>query len=231
MSKIRTLVIVAHMDDEAISCGGLLLNRRPGTCRVVTVFGRKYNYGEGYQHEAEQYKAFAQSIALLGHDSYRYLNFEEGEPQKTGYYAMLKEIENELAMFEPHEVVIPSPTDLNQDHRFLHEICKIALRPANLRRVRTILCWHGVDGGLPEFNYAVPLTPDNEMIKQAAIDCYELESRKSPHPRSPENMHALHRCVGSAMAVESAEPYTLLLQKELQCVFVSPGARDSLVPT
>lgn len=214
----RLLVFVAHKDDEALSCGGLIHSRvaEGHAVRVVTVFGRQYNYGEGDQYTEEQHAEFVQSIALLGVTDYSCHDLLEGEPHQHGYYSVLQVLESELAAFDPTEVVLPSRQDLNQDHRWLAECGAIALRPANLRNVRRILAAHGLDGGYPRgVNWFLPLSSTTLLCKLAAIACYRREARADPHPRGISGLDSWHRQAGTAVGVAFAEPYTLLLNKEL----------------
>lgn len=212
---MRTMVIVAHQDDETLSCGGLIQRRtREGhDVRVVVLYGRKYDYGDT-QHKDEQTVDFQTACVVLGVQTYRCYDMEEGEPGKTGYYATLKAIEHELQAYQPDEVLIPSPTDLNQDHRMLAHCCQIALRPANLGNVSRILTWHGLEGQVrPELNWYMGLSDLELAVKMKAVDAYVREGRTLPHARAPENVVAYHRIVGSRCGRVYAEGYTLVLEK------------------
>jgi LmbE family N-acetylglucosaminyl deacetylase len=124
----RTLVIAAHMDDEVLGAGGLIRKRVccEDAVRVLTCFSRKYP-GEPGGNEykiARQRDHFTGAQLALGYAECTHMLLEEGEPQKTGYYALLEEIEYAIQQFKPTEVVIPGRSDLNQDHRHLNEVCR-----------------------------------------------------------------------------------------------------------
>jgi LmbE family N-acetylglucosaminyl deacetylase len=217
---MKTLVIVAHPDDEALSCGGLIQNRvtRHDDVFVLCVFKRFYPTLSGEaqmaQDEIDQ-SAFHMSLETLGHENNAHLEgsmlgYPEGEPHSLSYYSLLLPIEKRIRAFRPDEVVIPSPDDLNQDHRFLHEICKIALRSGNMGGVFRILMWHAHDGGTPPgANWFETMTDDQLLLKQGAVERYPSEMRPLPHPRSPSNIEAHARVCGSMVAEEFAEPFTL----------------------
>jgi len=212
---MRTLIVSAHLDDESLSCGGLIQDRvaKGIPVDVVVLFGRKYNYGVGDQKIKEQGKHFEEACRWLGvTDSWCFL-FEEGEPTKVGYYKLLQAIEIQLAERNYTEAVVPSSLDLNQDHRWLADVCKIALRPSNLGKIERILSWQGIDGFSREANYYLPLCQDYLYRKIEAVACYKREWRESPHPRSLENLKAYHRLAGSRCGEEFAEPYNLIYQK------------------
>lgn len=215
----KTLFILAHLDDEALSCGGLIQKRLNEGVQVhiLILYSRKYNYGKGDQKQAEQWNHFISAITALGleEENTRYAGLEEGEPHRVGYYPTLSWIEETLSTVQPDEVIIPSEKDLNQDHRFLHDACRIALRPANLGAVKRVLAAHAHDGGLPEgANVFVELTHTELLIKQKAVNCYTTESRPYPHPRSLSMLEYHARMVGSKIGVTFAEPYTLITQRE-----------------
>lgn len=217
----KLLVIAPHMDDEAISCGGILqwnsLLAGKSNTRVLTVFGRTYTCNEDpatdQMMQDRQTQHYADALAILGASSAGSLYMREGEPQESGYYRLLKRIEKVLAEEDPDMVVIPSASDLNQDHRHLNHVCKIALRPANLRHVKVILEAHALDGQLERPNYFVRMSADMLKGKQEAIACYTDEVRVAPHPRCPHNVEAQARVVGSLCGNEFAEGYTVHLHK------------------
>lgn len=213
----KTLVIVAHEDDEALSTGGLIARRasRDGVeVSVLTVFGRSYNYGQGDQHREEQAQAFRRSCGFLGVSAFGSLGLEEGEPARASYYYVLNKIETLLSSFGPTEVVIHDDQDRNQDHQWLSNVCKIALRPWNIPQVKRVLMCQSPDGLPKETNYYVSMTPMEVELKRSAVESYARESRMGVHPRSPENLDAWHALCGSFCNAERAEPYRLYYQRE-----------------
>lgn len=230
---MKTLCILAHADDEVLSCGGLIRQRVDAGHRVhvMEFFGRTYNYGHGDQHWKEQQEDRRKAQQILGYQVLFDGCAREGEPHTHSYYHFLDMVESVLHSYEPDEVVVHAPVDLNQDHRWLAEICRIALRPANLGSVKRILQCFGVDGRLDSsVNFYLPLTESQMQVKLLAMACYQRESRVDPHPRSPENLRAYHRLVGSQCGELYAEPYALLLHKELSCESASQVERDSSAP-
>lgn len=216
---MKTLVIVPHLDDEALSCGALIHRRvaaQAGLVMVLAVYGRVYDYGR-INHDSEELSDFYEAKKVLGYQYHEALMLPEGEPAQVGYYKTLEAVEKALGWFHPDEVVVPSPLDLNQDHRFLSEVMRIALRPANLFDVRRVLEFRAFDSQLSEPNYFVPFQDETMAVKMAAIAKYRREARAGNHPRSPENIDAFHRVCGSKCGAKYAEAYTVRLERE-QCV-------------
>lgn len=214
---MKTLLILAHQDDEVISTGVLIQRRlERGAVRLLTLFGRKYNYGYGDQHEAGQLQDFHRACDRLSKPYFLERHaalLEEGEPGKVGYYAVLHVIENALADFRPTEVVTHSPHDLNQDHRHLSACVDIALRPANLGKVRRLLHCVGHEGSSQHrTDYYVRHGEKEMKVLLNALACYGMESRQSPHARSPEMLRAAHMLAGSRCDSEMAEAYEVRFQ-------------------
>jgi LmbE family N-acetylglucosaminyl deacetylase len=214
---MRTLVIAPHLDDEALSCGALIRTRvqQGGSVFVMTLMDRKYHGQRAipsvWRGEVE---AFEKAQQILGFGDSFHCQFPEGEPQETGYYKMLMKVEEMLGNYEPDEVIIPSDTDLNQDHRFINEICRIALRPANLSSVHHILMARSFDSAFREPTHYLAFDRATLECKLRAVAAYAREARTLPHPRSPENITAMHRVLGSKCGAEYAEGYDVLLRKE-----------------
>lgn len=214
----RTLVICPHMDDEALSCGGLILTRTADSdaqVRVIVLSGRVYDYARETEEQSysEEYADFVASMDVLGVKSFSAYNLPEGEPAKVGYYTPLEIIEKNLQTFQPTEVVIPSACDLNQDHRHYNHVCRIALRPANLGSVVRVLESYAFDSSEGVPNFFVPLSDSMLFLKLLAVSKYRREWREGTHSRSKENITAVHRVLGAKVGVALAEGYSLILQK------------------
>jgi len=220
----KSLVVVAHADDESLSCAGFILNRlarQEGEVHVLVVCTRVYTGDDAdYKKERQAAHLGAAIDTLRSHPlakgklDYMYTAMPEGEPYSEGYYKWLRIVETALTLHEYREVVIPAENHLNQDHRHLHDVCKIALRPGNLGNVRRILMWHPHDGGTPQgVNWFERMDFQAMETKKKAVACYHDEARKVPHPRAPANLLAHARMVGSMAGMEYGEPYTLYLSR------------------
>jgi LmbE family N-acetylglucosaminyl deacetylase len=216
---MKTFVIAPHLDDEAISCGGLIQARiaAGGTVYVLAIYGRKYDYGMEDQRAADaaETEDFLHSCAILGCTGC-YVLLPEGEPHQVGYYKVLFEIERALKGFDPDEVICPAHDDLNQDHRFLHHVVGIALRPVNLGSVSRVLEFFALDGSVRQPNYFVPLTSNQGHTKLDAIAAYRREARGGTSPRAPTNVMAQMQVWGAACGSPLAEAYRLRFAREIE---------------
>lgn len=216
MTAINCMAIVAHPDDECLSAGGYIQSRIASGAIVVVlcVFGRVYNYGEGEQYaEAQQY-AFRKACKVLGASASQCLDLPEGEPNKQSYYTVLKYLEIALNGIRPEEVVIHDNQDRNQDHRWLHEVCQIALRPWANPRLKLVLGMQSPDGMPKVTNYYVPVAESQHKTQMLALESYAQETRDGAHPRSPVNLDAWQRVHGSYCNEVRAEPFRLIYAKD-----------------
>lgn len=209
------MIIAPHMDDETISCAGLIQARRSAGREVIVVVlhTRAYDYGrkDGWRQELPDYQAAKEVLDFHMQSAGR--PAKEGEPGTTGYYSLLETVEFMLDKWKPTEVVIPAGDDLNQDHRHLNHVCGIALRPINLSRVRRVLEFFALDGIVRQPSYYVPMSQEMLDTKLRALECYKTESR-TEGPRSPVNLTAQARVWGSQCGEEFAEAYRLKYYKD-----------------
>lgn len=217
---MRSLVIVAHMDDEALSCGALIT--RSDEPHIIVVYGRKYPGKSEEEQKAlddEQKNQFCRAVNTLRGTrdvGYLWLDLEEGEPGKTGFYDVLVPVERYMAEEGPFdEIVFPSSHDMNQDHQHLNRLMQIVCRPANLGSVKRVLKSFAHDSNMSTPQYFVPMTEEVLDRKLRAVACYEVEARKAPHPRCPENIEALARLHGSKCGSVFAEGYEVHMIKEV----------------
>lgn len=214
----RTLIIVAHQDDEALSCGVFIPERvsRGRLVRVVTIFGRVYDYGKITEGDsfAEQYDFFLQSQSILGFHEHLCYNLPEGEPNRHSYYALLEIIEAELKSFQPTEVIIPSAHDLNQDHRLLNEVCRIALRPGEQSKgiVRIMECL-AFDSTKTHPNFFIQHDEVSMDKKLEAVAAYKTEIKGFRHPRNVAKIRAQHAVWGGLCYSNLAEAFNLIYHR------------------
>lgn len=211
---MRTLLIMPHMDDEAISCAGLIQDRveRGWNVHVLFLFNRLYDYGREVGTAELVDARTAKSI--LRYHWMEFSEHHEGEPGISKYYPILKDVEDYMRVFRPTEIVGPSPRDLNQDHHHLSHAVDIAMRPINQGLVARHLQFIGLDGITQQPNYFIPMDRDMLGLKQRAVAAYAREARSIPSPRAPENLEAQARVWGSMCAAEFAEGYECKMIKE-----------------
>ena len=209
----RVMIISPHMDDEVLGSGVLM--QHPFDINVINVFNRSYDWGDDTD-DTEDFKDWKEALTYLGVPSNDrlHIGLKEGEPHEQSHYHVLRNIEPRIIGLNPNIVVIPHHDDMNQDHRWLSHVCKIALRADIRNRVqslRMILMAHSPDGVQKEANWFVSADEGQMHGKVSAFARYRTEGRASPHPRSVENIYAQARVWGSMAGFNTpfAEAYTL----------------------
>jgi LmbE family N-acetylglucosaminyl deacetylase len=124
-------------------------------------------------------------------------------------------VEECAARIMPDQVYTHKGSDLNVDHRIVHQAVLTAFRPTPEQGVADI------------YSFEVPsstewaFSPSESFfrpqvyvdisavlhVKLQALACYETEVRAFPHPRSPEALTAIARRWGSVAGCEAAEAF------------------------
>jgi LmbE family N-acetylglucosaminyl deacetylase len=107
---------------------------------------------------------------------------------------------------------------LNTDHQICFNAVITACRPSGIDFIESIFSFEVPSStewsssvNLPSFrpNYFVNIDSEIES-KLGALNCYDFEMRKFPHPRSKENIKALSQIRGSEIGFEFAEAFMLI---------------------
>ena len=219
----RALFLVPHMDDEAISCGGAIrhhLRRGDAVC-VQPVYCRSHGLGDS--ETRAEYGSFLRSVAELVKPDLPAIETpvdpifaKASEPEHVGYAAVLQVVERALSEQRPNFVYGPTSSDLNQDHRKLSEIINIALRPWNapaggFRYAQ----FFGYPPDVGRANLFIEMSESDVRAKNAAMACYQRETRSTPHVRSPEKLRDFCSWCGALAGVPYAEPYALKMLREV----------------
>src|SRR5262249_22231818 len=124
-----------------------------------------------------------------------------------------KAIEDELGKFGPDTVLTHAEHDVNNDHRIVHRSVAMATRPGGLRHVPSVLCFEvqsstewNFDSAFAPNRFEV-LSAEHVALKWKALECYDSEIRKYPHPRSAEGVEVLARYRGMQAGTSYAEAF------------------------
>lgn len=132
---------------------------------------------------------------------------------------IIKVIEKEKKAFEPQVIFTHHGGDLNIDHQRTFEAVITACRPMEHETVKTIITFETPSGTewrassdprhfLP--NLFVEVSEKNIESKIKAMEFYEFERRKYPHPRSPEALKTVAQRAGLVVGVKHAERFVLI---------------------
>jgi len=213
-TKLSTLIIAPHADDEVLGCGGILYRYREST-DVVIVSERSY------PNKPDRDRQVKNSRKVL---NYRWLytwNLPD-ELLDNNIAAIAKSIEDLLNTNAYTDVYIPFWGDNNQDHRAVFDSCSIALRRFSNDTIKRVFCYEVPSSTEQALSYSrtpfkptafVSLSKNEVSIKIKAFNQYKSETRQSPHPRSTKKLKALMSVRGSECNSEYAEAFIPLYLK------------------
>lgn len=219
MSK-KVLVVAAHADDEALGCGGTIVNHVTDGDRVYTVFladGVTSRQGSVTGELKQRNKAADAALDILGVEESFMLGFPDNKLDSVPLLELVQALEDIVNQVEPDIIYTHHVGDLNIDHRIAHQATLTAIRPLPGSTIRQVYAYEvlsatewntpGINPFLP--NVFVDISSSIEK-KITALEAYELEMRPPPHSRSTINSKRIAELRGNAVGVEFAEAFMLI---------------------
>ena len=224
----KIMVVVAHPDDEVLGLGATfnkLINEHQVVAHVVIL-------GEGItsrsdKRDPEKWKSelnihkknINSAQKIIGYHSCSAYDFPDNRFDSVPLLDIIKEIEKEKELFNPEVIFTHHGGDLNIDHQKTFDAVITACRPMSSENVNTIITFETFSGTewksvsdprhfLP--NFFVSISNENLNSKINAMECYEFEKRKYPHPRSPEALTIQAKSRGVSVGLPFAEAFTII---------------------
>lgn len=222
MSK-SILVLAAHPDDDILGCGASMARfaSEGSTIHVAFladgVFSRSAPRHELEDELTYRRKAAVSALKVIGVNSVSFADFPDNMMDSVTLLEITKVIESLVLEHNPSIVFTHNATDVNIDHRRVHEATTVACRPQPGHPVKTIACYEvasSTEWQLPSFNggfhpnWYVDISPYLNL-KLKALAEYESELREWPHARSIRAVEHLARWRGASVGVEAAEGFVL----------------------
>jgi N-acetylglucosamine malate deacetylase 1 len=219
------LVIAAHPDDEVLGCGG--------TAARLVREGRDVHFaimGEGItsrhtQRDAADADQLVQlhrkahaAAGKVGVKNVVLHQLPDNRLDTVPLLEVVKLVEDVIDRIRPEVIYTHHSGDLNVDHGIIHRAVLTATRPIAGQPVREIYAFEVPSSTEWAFQRIEPHFRPNVFVditrtldaKVAAMECYESEARKFPHPRSPEALRAIATRWGSVVGCAAAEAFELV---------------------
>ena len=228
---MKVMVIAAHPDDEILGCGAT-------TARLVKE-GHEVTFailGEGItSRHADRAAADVNQLNILrqqAHAAAEKVGVErlvlnqlpDNRLDTVPLLEVVKIVEDLVGQSRPDVIYTHHGGDLNIDHGVVYRAVLTATRPMSGTLVKDIYTFEvasstdwGFHGIEPSFRPNVFVDVTNTIeAKIAAMECYESEARKFPHPRSPEALRAMAIRWGSVVGCGAAEAFELIRSVRMQ---------------
>ncbi len=226
--RSTVLVVAAHPDDEVLGAGGTIARHaEAGDMVYVLIVAEGATSRQQFRDRDEVAnelfslgKAAQAAGSILGVAAVDLLSLPDNRLDSLDRLDLIKQIEQKIALYQPHVVYTHHAGDVNIDHRRLHEAVVTACRPTPGHIVRRLLSFEVASstewqapGSAPPFhpNWFVDITAQWARKRQA-LEIYKHEMRQWPHARSIMALEHLARWRGAQVGVEAAEAFCLLRQ-------------------
>lgn len=217
------LVVAAHPDDEVLGLGGTIagLCGEPVDIAILGegVTSRYADPAEVNREDIETLHACAEKAGgLLGARSVRLLSLPDNRFDSLPLLDVIKIVEGLVEELAPHTIYTHHPGDLNIDHTVTHRAVLTATRPTAGCPVKDILAFEIPSSTEWAFQQLERPFAANVFVdigkgiekKIEAMEVYEGEARKFPHPRSPDALRASAQRWGTVVGCEHAEAFELV---------------------
>jgi LmbE family N-acetylglucosaminyl deacetylase len=224
----RIMLVVAHPDDEILGLGSTLnkLITDYGVIAHVIILGegitsRSDNRNPEYwKEELAIHNANIRSAQkAIGYQSVSCYSLPDNRFDTVALLDIIKIIEVEKERFSPEIIFTHHGGDVNIDHQRTFEAVITACRPMAQEHVNTIITFETPSGTewrastdpkhfIP--NLIIEISEKALKAKIDAMECYEFEKRKYPHPRSPDALKIRAQMWGIANGVNLAEAFVLV---------------------
>lgn len=221
--KINNVVVfAAHPDDEVLGVGGTipLIKRKGGKVTVIIVTdGSTVQYSDDPDAVKRKREQAVRANKTLGTDDLQFWDFPDMLLDTVPSVDLNSRIETLLEESRFDTVFVHSNTDINLDHRLIHEAVLVATRPYPGQNVKQIFSYcvsssteWGARSAKSLFhpNLFVDIESTIE-VKLQAMEEYIDELRTYPHPRSIEALRARARVHGNEVGYAYGEPFRLVL--------------------
>lgn len=213
--------MVAHPDDEILGSAGTIVRHIQNGDEVnVLILAEgitsRGNKEDNFSKELEQLQQTAiKANKLLGVSNIEFGNLPDNRMDSVDLLDIVKIVEKFINTYQPEVIYTHHSGDLNIDHRLTHQAVMTATRPMVNQCVKEIYTFEIPSSTEWSFDYSfkpnvfVDIT-DMIDFKLQALNCYESEMRKFPHPRSPEAIRVIAQRWGTVVGCEAAEAFYLI---------------------
>jgi LmbE family N-acetylglucosaminyl deacetylase len=214
--NVDVLAILAHSDDEALGCSGVIAKHvaEGDSVHLLFMTDGVASRIESKNNAEERLTAAQDAAQILGVSSFTSLNFPDNKMDSIPLLDVVKEIEDKITQLQPKVIYTHHIGDLNIDHQITHKAVITACRPQPGFCVKEIYAFEVLSStewqtpGVESFNpnIFVDIT-DYIDLKKQVLEVYSKEMHQQPHSRSVDNALRLNALRGNSVGVDYAEAF------------------------
>ena len=224
---MKILVIAAHPDDEVLGCGGTIGRlSHEGHDVYIAILGEgiasRFRKGDRWDRSLiAQLRERSREVAqFLGAKDVMIWDLPDNRFDTVPLLDIVQVIEETIDKVAPEVVYTQHGGDLNIDHGRVYRATLTATRPGAGRMVRTLYAYEVPSSTEWAFQQFQPSFRPNVFMdirgtlemKVKAMQMYDSELRRFPHPRSPKALESIAYRWGSLAGLEAAEAFELVRQ-------------------
>ena len=226
---MNILVVAAHPDDEVLGCGGTIARlATEGHSVSILILGE--GISARYDDPKEADPALLKTLhaqagkigTFLGAKSVSLAKLPDNRFDIVPLLEIIKVIETHVERVKPDIVYTQHGGDLNIDHERTFRAVLTATRPMMGSSVKKIYAYEvrsSTEWAFGQFSPAFHPTTFCDISatlerKITAMEMYEGEARKFPHPRSSESLRATAQYWGSVAGLPAAEAFQLVRENQ-----------------
>ncbi len=214
----KVLIISPHADDEILGCGGFISKYSKRNYQINVLVLTNANKGAPEIYSSEEIKMIRKeakiSNTFIGTKKLFFENLPALNLNNYPLYKITRVIDNFISKINPETILIPSASDIHEDHKIIFKAAKVSVRPNQKSNLKKILSyevlseteWNEEEKSFNP-NYFVNLKKSDVDNKIKAFLKYKSQVKKFPHPRSKEAILNLSRFRGSQAFMEYAEAF------------------------
>ena len=216
----KILVVASHPDDEVLGCGGTLIKYSNDGYEIKIIFMTNGVSSRSKIQKNEILKrknAAVKSSRILGANKPKFFNFKDNAMDSVSLLKIIKKIEKEVNNFKPSIIFTHYNSDLNIDHEITSRATLTACRPTKNNSVKSLFMFY-----VPSSTEWSHKKNKNNFVpnwfedisksykkKKIALNCYKMEMRKWPHPRSLKNIKNLQEVFAAEVGQKNTEAFLL----------------------
>ncbi|MEU0947487.1 PIG-L deacetylase family protein [Streptomyces canus] len=222
MARGSVLVIAPHPDDETFGCGGTIATLAASGMAVYVELVVQHGINTGgpaaTRVSANRGMEFALACGKLGVSDFHVM-IEEGDYRDTLHTQAARLVESiesrspiSIDRVRPQLVLLPARGAFHQDHQVVHQAAFAACRNrgAGHHTPAVILGYQ-----CPEDSWSSQMEQATTSLditehygqKQAAVACYQRQTKPDPHLRSASGIERADAVRGAALGVPYAESF------------------------